>query len=166
MWLRLAAVGDVAYVGGADQALHREHAGSLSVNEGSGALLDLRARADAYDRLFANVGDRLTGAPGLHDRARVRARPGRPAVRGGGRRPAGVAGAVPGARGRGLAGVVGLALDRAGLRRAGRGRADGTGRARRRRPPDRPPRADRADVPALGDVRPVTAPGDLEGDHR
>ncbi|GAA2217960.1 glycosyltransferase [Promicromonospora sukumoe] len=70
MWLRLAAVGDVAYVGGADQALHREHAGSLSVNEGSGALLDLRARVDAYDRLFANVGDRITGARGLHDRAR------------------------------------------------------------------------------------------------
>ncbi|WP_285101176.1 glycosyltransferase family 2 protein [Promicromonospora sp. MEB111] len=70
MWLRFAAVADVGYVGGADQALHREHAGSLSVNEGSGALLDLRARADAYDRLFANVGDRLTGAHGLHDRAR------------------------------------------------------------------------------------------------
>lgn len=71
MWLRLAAVGDVAYVGGADQALHREHAGSLSVNEGSGALLDLRARADAYDRLFANVGDRLPDARALHDRARA-----------------------------------------------------------------------------------------------
>jgi glycosyltransferase involved in cell wall biosynthesis len=71
MWLRLAAVSDVAYVGGADQALHREHAGSLSVNEGSGALLDLRARVDAYGRLFANVGDRLTGARGLHDRARA-----------------------------------------------------------------------------------------------
>nr|BFF18830.1 hypothetical protein GCM10025730_23510 [Promicromonospora thailandica] len=71
MWLRLAAVSDVAYVGGADQALHREHAGSLSVNEGSGALLDLRARADAYDRLFANVGDRLPDARDLHDRARA-----------------------------------------------------------------------------------------------
>jgi glycosyltransferase involved in cell wall biosynthesis len=71
MWLRLAAVGDVAYVGGADQALHREHAGSLSANEGSGALLDLRARVDAYDRLFANVGDRLTRAAARHDRARA-----------------------------------------------------------------------------------------------
>ncbi|WP_129784280.1 glycosyltransferase family 2 protein [Promicromonospora panici] len=71
MWLRLAAVRDVAYVGGADQALHREHDGSLSVNEGSGALLDLRARADAYDRLFANVGDRLPDAQSLHDRARA-----------------------------------------------------------------------------------------------
>jgi hypothetical protein len=71
MWLRLAAVSDVAYVGGADQALHREHAASLSVNEGSGALLDLRARADAYDRLFANVGDRLSDATDLHDRARA-----------------------------------------------------------------------------------------------
>ncbi|GHH72615.1 glycosyltransferase family 2 protein [Promicromonospora soli] len=71
MWLRLAAVSDVAYVGGADQALHREHAGSLSVNEGAGALLDLRARVDAYDRLFANVGDRLTGADARHDRARA-----------------------------------------------------------------------------------------------
>lgn len=71
MWLRLAAVADVAYVGGADQALHREHAGSLSVNEGSGALLDLRARVDAYDRLFANVGDRLPHAHRLHDQARA-----------------------------------------------------------------------------------------------
>jgi glycosyltransferase involved in cell wall biosynthesis len=71
MWLRLAAVSDVAYVGGSDQALHREHAASLSVNEGSGALLDLRARADAYDRLFANVGDRLSAATDLHDRARA-----------------------------------------------------------------------------------------------
>jgi len=71
MWLRLAAVSDVAYVGGADQALHREHAASLSVNEGSGALLDLRARADAYDRLFANVGDRLSDVTDLHDRARA-----------------------------------------------------------------------------------------------
>lgn len=71
MWLRLAAVSDVAYVGGADQALHREHDGSLSVNEGSGALLDLRARVDAYDRLFANVGDRLPDARHLHDRARA-----------------------------------------------------------------------------------------------
>lgn len=70
MWLRLAAVSDVGYVGGADQALHREHAASLSVNEGSGALLDLRARVDAYDRLFANVGDRIAGAHGLRDRAR------------------------------------------------------------------------------------------------
>ncbi|WP_454851945.1 glycosyltransferase family 2 protein [Promicromonospora soli] len=71
MWLRLAAVSDVAYVGGADQALHREHAASLSVNEGAGALLDLRARAEAYDRLFANVGDRLDDSPGLHDLARA-----------------------------------------------------------------------------------------------
>lgn len=71
MWLRLAAVSDVAYVGGADQALHREHAASLSVNEGSGALLDLRARADAYDRLFVNVEGRLPDGTGLHDRARA-----------------------------------------------------------------------------------------------
>jgi glycosyltransferase involved in cell wall biosynthesis len=71
MWLRLAAVSDVAYVGGADQALHREHADSLSANEGAGALLDLRARADAYDRLFANVGDRLPDAAALQDLALV-----------------------------------------------------------------------------------------------
>jgi hypothetical protein len=69
MWLRLAAVSSVAYVGGADQALHREHPASLSVNEGSGALLDLRARADAYERLFVNVGDRLPDAAVLRDRA-------------------------------------------------------------------------------------------------
>lgn len=52
MWLRIAAVSDVAYIEGADQAWHREHPGSLSsrVDADLGDLVD---RRDAFDTLFA-----------------------------------------------------------------------------------------------------------------
>jgi len=46
--LRMAALADVGYVGGADQALHREHAGSMSETDGSGTLVDLEARRAAF----------------------------------------------------------------------------------------------------------------------
>lgn len=62
MWLRLAAVSDVAYVEGVDQAWHREHPGSLSEAAADGlGLTILRERLDAFDTLFA---DPLVG-PGL-----------------------------------------------------------------------------------------------------
>jgi len=47
--LRVAASSDVGYVAGADQALHREHASSMSETDGSGTLLDLCARRAAFD---------------------------------------------------------------------------------------------------------------------
>ncbi|WP_125131195.1 glycosyltransferase family 2 protein [Microbacterium sp. 10M-3C3] len=52
MWLRIAAVSDVGYVEGADQAWHREHAGSLSqtVDADLGDIVD---RWDAFRTLFA-----------------------------------------------------------------------------------------------------------------
>lgn len=52
MWLRIAAVSDVAYVEGADQAWHREHEGSLS-SRVDAALGDLVDRRDAFRTLFA-----------------------------------------------------------------------------------------------------------------
>jgi GT2 family glycosyltransferase len=58
MWLRLAAVSDVAYIEGADQAWHREHAGSLSqaLDAGMG---DIEDRRDAFHTLFAWSGPYL-----------------------------------------------------------------------------------------------------------
>ena len=47
--MRAAAVADVGRINGPDQALHREHSESLSVNAGSGRLLDLRERRTALD---------------------------------------------------------------------------------------------------------------------
>lgn len=58
MWLRLAAVSDVAYIEGADQAWHREHAGSLSqtLDAGMGDIVD---RRDAFHTLFDWSGPHL-----------------------------------------------------------------------------------------------------------
>lgn len=52
MWLRIAAVSDVAYIEGADQAWHREHPGSLSQSLDAD-LGDLVDRWDAFRTLFA-----------------------------------------------------------------------------------------------------------------
>ncbi|WP_208857265.1 glycosyltransferase family 2 protein [Cryobacterium arcticum] len=51
MWFRLAWHADVAWINGADQAWHREHADSLSAREVD-VLTDLRERAAAFDLLF------------------------------------------------------------------------------------------------------------------
>jgi hypothetical protein len=51
MWLRLAAVSDVARIHGADQALHREHEASRSARMVD-AVIDLRERRDAFLTLF------------------------------------------------------------------------------------------------------------------
>lgn len=56
MWLRLATVGDVAYIRGADQAWHREH--RLSLSRGSEhplGLTMLEERRDAYDLALAEA---------------------------------------------------------------------------------------------------------------
>jgi hypothetical protein len=70
MWLRVAAVSDVARVNDVDQALHRDHARSMSVNEGGGLMTDLVERRTVFDELFVSVGDRLTDAAGLQAQAR------------------------------------------------------------------------------------------------
>ncbi|WP_448059295.1 glycosyltransferase family 2 protein [Cellulomonas hominis] len=69
MWLRVAAFSDVAYVGGADQAWHREHAASLSARKVD-QMVDLRERLAAFDTLFAGLAREVRGASGLHETAR------------------------------------------------------------------------------------------------
>jgi hypothetical protein len=70
MWLRTASVSDVGRIDGADQALHRDHPGSMSATNGSGQLLDLQERARVFDVLFAGVGRQLASAGDLHQAAR------------------------------------------------------------------------------------------------
>ena len=70
MWLRTAAVSDVGRVDGPDQALHRDHAGSMSVNAGSGRLLDLEERRKVFALLFEGPGGELPGGVELARTAR------------------------------------------------------------------------------------------------
>jgi hypothetical protein len=70
MWLRAAAVADVAHIDGPDQALHREHATSMSVTDGAGMLLDLRERRTVFEVLFDGPGGHLPGAVGMRATAR------------------------------------------------------------------------------------------------
>lgn len=63
MWLRIAAVSDVAYVQGADQAWHREHARSLSNSaESAVGLTILEERRAAFETMLDAVADRLPQA--------------------------------------------------------------------------------------------------------
>lgn len=55
--LRFAGVSDVGYVGGSDQAFHREHSSSMSETDGSGVLTDLGARSTAFDLALATLTD-------------------------------------------------------------------------------------------------------------
>jgi GT2 family glycosyltransferase len=63
MWLRIAAVSDVAYVR-AVQAIYRIHAGSMLRSE-TGPMVDLSSRRAAFDAFFAGDGRRLEHAPRL-----------------------------------------------------------------------------------------------------
>lgn len=74
MWLRVAAVSDVAYLRGVPQALYRVHADSMLRSEHS-ALRDLRERRLAFDCFFEGAG----GA--LPDAAELRATAGRAMAR-------------------------------------------------------------------------------------
>ncbi|HTR73907.1 MAG TPA: glycosyltransferase family A protein [Solirubrobacterales bacterium] len=56
MWLRIAAIADVAYIRGKAQALYRVHADSMlrgMLNGSGGAVVDLRERLAAFERFFA-----------------------------------------------------------------------------------------------------------------
>lgn len=56
LWLRIAAVADVAYVRGAAQALYRVHPDSMlreMMGAADGAVVDLRERRTAFERFFA-----------------------------------------------------------------------------------------------------------------
>jgi glycosyltransferase involved in cell wall biosynthesis len=52
MWLRIASCSDVAYIAGADQAWHRDHPASLSL-QAADPLVILGEIRDAFDLLFA-----------------------------------------------------------------------------------------------------------------
>jgi hypothetical protein len=64
MWMRIAAFSDVAYIEGVDQALHREHAGSLSTQL-DGMVADYRERKAAFDVLFTGVAAQTPGSAEL-----------------------------------------------------------------------------------------------------
>ena len=64
MWLRISAFSDVAYLHGADQAWHREHAESLSAREVD-LIRDLVARQDAFRTLFSGKAKDLVQAKEL-----------------------------------------------------------------------------------------------------
>ena len=62
IWLRAAAISDVGYISGPAQALHRDHAASMSVTTGSGILTDLIERRTVFDVLFDGPGQNLVDA--------------------------------------------------------------------------------------------------------
>lgn len=75
MWCRIAAVVAVGRVNGADQALHRDHASSMSATDGAPALVDLAERRQVFASVFEGAGRALPDAAGLHATAnRVLAR--------------------------------------------------------------------------------------------
>ena len=59
MWLRIAAVADVAYLRGAVQAVYRVHPDSMLRSSQTGPLDDLRERRKAFDAFFETSGARL-----------------------------------------------------------------------------------------------------------
>jgi hypothetical protein len=70
MWMRLAAVGDVARVEGAVQGLYRVHRESFQRTIHAGALTSLSGRRDAFDVAFDGPAGRMPEAETLHVRAR------------------------------------------------------------------------------------------------
>jgi hypothetical protein len=70
MWLRTAAVSDVGHVDGPDQALHRDHATSMSVTDGAGELTDMTERRTVFEVLFEGPGGKLPGAAGMLETVR------------------------------------------------------------------------------------------------
>lgn len=69
MWLRISAHADVAYVLGADQAWHRDHAESLSM-KAADPLVILGEIRDAFDVLFEGESESIADAERLHASAR------------------------------------------------------------------------------------------------
>jgi glycosyltransferase involved in cell wall biosynthesis len=66
IWCRAAAVSAVGRVNGVDQALHRDHALSLSATEVASAITDLVERRQVFDSVFESTGAALRNAARLH----------------------------------------------------------------------------------------------------
>ena len=64
MWLRIAAVADVAYIRGIPQAVYRVHPDSMLRSQ-EGPMEDLRQRRIAFDSFFAASASRLPGSERL-----------------------------------------------------------------------------------------------------
>jgi Glycosyl transferase family 2 len=74
MWLRIAAISDIAHIRGVAQAIYRVHSDSMSRSDPS-VVLSLRERRIAFHEAFARVAPVLRGAPALQrmaDRALAR----------------------------------------------------------------------------------------------
>lgn len=69
MWLRIAAVSDIAYISQTPQAFYRVHPKSMMRTVHRGSFLDLRQRKAAFDSFFSNTGPTLQGVNHLYDLA-------------------------------------------------------------------------------------------------
>lgn len=63
LWLRLASLGDVAWIRNAVQGLYRVHGASMRATIHSGLLHDVRARRDAFELFLAERGGPLADDP-------------------------------------------------------------------------------------------------------
>jgi glycosyltransferase involved in cell wall biosynthesis len=66
MWLRIAAVANIAYVVGPPQAFYRVHPASMLRTKFHGSLVDLKERKSAFDVFFFHQQHILTDADRLH----------------------------------------------------------------------------------------------------
>ncbi|WP_144795976.1 glycosyltransferase family 2 protein [Microbacterium paludicola] len=71
LWLRMAAVGDVARINGAVQGLYRVHGANMQATMHAGLLRDLQARRDAIELFLAEEGAALPDAARLREIART-----------------------------------------------------------------------------------------------
>ncbi len=71
MWLRLAAYGDVAFLGNVDQAYYRMHAQSMARTRFATPLADLRQRKAAFDALFDEHGSFIADGQDLRGTRRA-----------------------------------------------------------------------------------------------
>ncbi|EGW20754.1 glycosyltransferase family 2 protein [Methylobacter tundripaludum] len=69
MWLRIAAVSNIAYVRGVPQAYYRVHAASMQRTKYQNKLVDLQQRKAAFDSFFQHHQNVVTDAYRLHDLA-------------------------------------------------------------------------------------------------
>jgi glycosyltransferase involved in cell wall biosynthesis len=73
MWLRVAAISDVAYLKGVGQALYRIHTESMSrtmLTDASGPLIEISDRRTAFERFFDGPGAELSEAERLRETLR------------------------------------------------------------------------------------------------
>ncbi|MCB1445369.1 MAG: glycosyltransferase [Rhizobiaceae bacterium] len=75
MWLRTAAISDVAFLAGVDQAYHRNHGRNMNrtiFRSGSetGQLIDLKQRWQSFEAVFDGVGRSLADGARLRETAR------------------------------------------------------------------------------------------------